>query len=594
MMKRTPKIRATPKSGVTEAGAVPNALSSEGAAPQRHDDMHKKRTLVLSVPTRLEGLAAVLLALAALVFLGMSAHALYQFPTPDSYRWYGDETIAWMLLGWKHMIAHGQLTVPIALGSTLIHPPGLLLGSPWLTAFVYGLPEILMPPQFDPVSIGRTVSFIVALATIVLIGWAGFRLKWTASITILVIALLAALRAFTFASHSARYDIITGFAVLAFVIFFAIRVGERFWERPRRDANFAFWFGLTWVLLAITVSPHADALLLLPAILVAWYFGLLDKIRNVLSLFAGAIIGIALLAILYLAINHHLDLMGIAAGGNRAGGYLQHLPVMKLFSWPAQRHQLGVKLFYLWREAPPFTIILPLIAASEFLLLLRRQCHPVTLFLTICLACVLAGAAFLQSALPYYLSHFLPLAAATFGAHLHEWTRDEAPSSMWLRPIVAILSLVIIAEIFGLWLPELSNAGRMGKRLDEANTAAVEAAMEFASRTWPPGTGHPVVLAQAPAVHELLRDTSLRVMSEAFLFFPLHPGAPVDSVIREQHVNYILDYNKPITAEYDRVVHSEQPVFQRVGQLLDRTVDYFHDTASELDTLTMYEVDTTR
>ena len=569
-----------------------NSASFEVPEKGSRLEMHKKKTLILSVPERLEGLAALLLALSAIVFLGMSAHTLYQFPTPDSYRWYGDETVTWMLLGWKNMIAQGRLVVPIALESALLHPPGLLLGSPWLTAFVYGVPQVLFPPKFDPVSIGRTVSFVVAIATVVLIGWMGYRSKWRATVTILAITLLVSTRGFTFASHSARYDIITGFAVLAYVLFFTVRIGERFTERPLRNSLFAFWFGFLTLLMGLTISVHAGALIILPAIFFAWYFGLLEKFWNLISLVTGAILGFGLLSLVYTAINHHLVIVGLAGGGNQANSYLQHLPITHPFSWSAQSHQLGAKLYYLWHEAPPFAIILPLIAVSEILLLILRKPHSVTLFLTISLVCVLLGAIFFQSTLPYYLSHFLPVIVVTFAAHLHEWTGEETTSGVWLRPIVAIASLVIVIYIFWIWLPELSNAGRMGKQLDDANTAAVEAAVEFASRSWEPGMHHPLMLAQAPAIHELLRDTGLRTMSEAFLFFPLHSGESVDSVIHAVHVNYIIDYNKPMTAEYDRVVHAERPIFQRAGPLLDRTLDYFHDTTSERDTLTMYEVDT--
>jgi hypothetical protein len=53
-------------------------------------------------------------------------------------------------------------------------------------------------------------------------------------------------------------------------------------------------------------------------------------------------------------------------------------------------------------------------------------------------------------------------------------------------------------------------------------------------------------------------------------------------------VDYILDYDRPMTPEYARAIAAAIPVFSRTGPLLDRTVDYFHDTTSEIDTLTLY------
>ncbi|HZK75584.1 MAG TPA: hypothetical protein VFD13_01635, partial [Candidatus Kapabacteria bacterium] len=549
--------------------------------------MRKKKTLMLSVPERLEGLAVVVLAIAALTFLGISAHALYLYPVPDSYRWYGDET--WLLLGWKNLIAHGHMVIPVALQSAIVKSPGLWLGSGWFTALWYGLPQLLFPPPFDPISIGRSVSFLFAFATFFLIGFAGYRLRLSASITAFSIVLLMITRAMTFASHSARYDMITGFAVVAFIAFFAIRVSPNSPDQPRKhrprcSRRFAFWLGCVAFLACLTISPHAGALLLLPTVFIAWYFGAFRTARHTLSLVAGVCIAFAALAVVYLLANHELALTGIASGDNETSAYLRHLPIMHLFSWSAERHQLGAKLDYLWDEAPAFAFVFLLIALSEILLLMRRVHHEATLFLTICLACVLLSGAIFQSTLPYYISYFLPLAALTFAAHLQEWAK-----SVWLHPTVAVVSLLLTAEIFAIRLPELSNAATMGKRLDDANIAAVQAAIEQTSRNWEPGAVHPLILAQGPAIHELLRDTTIRVMSEAFLFFPLRRELP-DSVIAHADVNYILDYGKPMTPEYEVAIRKWKPIFFRSGTLLDRTLDYFHDTASELDTLTLYQV----
>ena len=98
----------------------------------------------------------LLLAISVLMLLAMSLHTLFQFPVIDSFRWYGDET--WMMLSWKQMISHGRLTVPIALGSELLSPPGVLLGSPWLAAAVYGIPQWIVSASTDIVNVGRSVS----------------------------------------------------------------------------------------------------------------------------------------------------------------------------------------------------------------------------------------------------------------------------------------------------------------------------------------------------------------------------------------------------------------------------------------------------
>jgi hypothetical protein len=105
----------------------------------------------------------------------------------------------------------------------------------------------------------------------------------------------------------------------------------------------------------------------------------------------------------------------------------------------------------------------------------------------------------------------------------------------------------------------------------------------------------PLVFAQGPAIHELLRDTNIRVMSESFIFFPLpqernQPLQTTDSVFSHARVAYVLDYNKPMTSEYETAVRRGTPIFSRIGPLIDRSVDYFHDSTSEIDTLTLYRM----
>jgi hypothetical protein len=301
-----------------------------------------------------------------------------------------------------------------------------------------------------------------------------------------------------------------------------------------------------------------------------------------------------LLVALYVIFNHSFSVAGGIATDNQFGSVLSNLPIRRLFSWSAQSHQLWAKGFYLWNEAPLFAFAFGIILISEVILLVTKRPHRVTTFVTVCLLLCTLVVLFVQSTLPYYLFYLLPLTALAFALHLQEWNRMT-----WSAAIIVGASLAISATIWLQGLPELSHAGRIGKRIAEANTAAVQAAIEATSREWEPGAPRPLVLAQGSAVHELLRDTTMRVMNESFLFFPLkrmsgYPPDSPDTIIAHGRVNYILDYNKPMTREYEAAVRRGVPIFSRIGPLLDRTVNYFHDTASEIDTLTLYQVDSSK
>lgn len=518
-----------------------------------------------------------MLVILVLIFIRTSALSLYVFPVPDSYRWYGDETQTWMLLGWKNLLAHGRLTLPIALGSTLEQAPGLLLGSAWIPAIFYGLPQILLSSDIDPITIGRTVTFVFAIATILMIVWAGRRTRAPLSAVLLSLGLLITSRSFSFASHSARYDMITGFALMAFVSGYWVQTVHQ-----QRSRFFSLVFGFIATVTAMAVSPHLEVLVLMPALYAAWYFGCFRNGKHLISLAGGVLIAIVIFVGVYMAANRHVNIGGTLSEENQAGAYISNLPIMHPFSWSAQSHQLGAKLYYVWHEAPAFAFVLPLILLSTIVLAAQRKLSDEVRFLTICLGGAMLSAVYLQSTLPYYLVHLLPLATLTLVAHLAAWR-----SMIWMRSLLGLSALALAAHIYFVAEPELVHASRLGRRIDEANTAAVQAAIEQESRLWQRSKLKPLVLAQGPSVHELLRDTSIRLMTESFIFFPAKKE-PVDSTIAREGVDYILDYNRPMTPEYARTIAGAIPIFSRSGPLLDRSVDYFHDTTSENDTLTLY------
>jgi len=329
--------------------------------------------------------------------------------------------------------------------------------------------------------------------------------------------------------------------------------------------------------------------LLLPvALFTAWKAGAFRSWRYVVSFLSGAALGLAALIAVYAISNHSFSILGQIKADNQFGSVLSNLPIRRFFSYSAQSHQLWAKQYYLWHEATLFAFALPLIIISEVALLITKRPHATTGFITVCLFLSILSAILLQSTLPYYLIHLLPLIALTFAAQMNEWRKWPITF-----PTMSIANILLATFIAVRLIPEINHAAVMSKRIGEANSAAVQAAFEEEGRFREHNGVRPIVLAQAPAIHELLRDTSLRVMSEAFLFFPERRELP-DSTFARIGVKYIIDYNRPMTPEYEVAVRHAIPIFSRTGTFLDRTIDYFHDTTSELDTLTMYELDSAK
>src|SRR4051812_31430565 len=105
-----------------------------------------------------------LLVTAVLSLLILQFSSLCIFPTPNSLRWYGDET--WLMSEAHSQITTGVVRYPMALGSTLEHSKGVVLSMTWLSSLLYGLPIALI--HADPLSIGRTVTAALSLLLLIL------------------------------------------------------------------------------------------------------------------------------------------------------------------------------------------------------------------------------------------------------------------------------------------------------------------------------------------------------------------------------------------------------------------------------------------
>jgi hypothetical protein len=283
--------------------------------------------------------------------------------------------------------------------------------------------------------------------------------------------------------------------------------------------------------------------------------------------------------------NPQVTLIGETSHGSQFLSVLNNLPIRHPFSYSAQSRQLSAKVYYLWTYAPAFCLLLPAIFVSELVLRIRDQVDHTRSFITGALLALVFGALFLQSTLPYYLIHVLPLITLTSAVHMQAWYRTALLHKV--LPVAGLLSVLAVLGTSGL---ELHRAQELGRQLTVENTAAVQAAIEQASRQWNSKDTKPLILGQGPALHDLLRDTSYRVMSEAFLFFP-ERAETTETVLRRMGVDYIIDYHRPMTPEYQAAVTSLGiPVFRRSGWFLDRSADYFEGKNLSLDTLTLYQV----
>src|ERR1035437_2380583 len=174
---------------------------------------------------RLEGLATAIVALLIVIVLVAQARLLYIFPQPDSARWWGDET--GQMIELRTELHDGFARIPTGLGSSVAITNGLVRGNSWLAAAIYGVPSIIFSNDADLVSIGRTVTFILALLLLFLMYGLMRTLRAPPLLALFALLLLVSTRSFFFASHAARLDMAAGATVLAFTWYLASRYERR-------------------------------------------------------------------------------------------------------------------------------------------------------------------------------------------------------------------------------------------------------------------------------------------------------------------------------------------------------------------------------
>src|SRR5665213_1616735 len=199
-----------------------------------------------------------LLVVLVILMLAAQARLLYVFPQPDSARWWGDET--GQMLELRTELEGGFARIPTGLGSSVAITNGLVRGNSWLAAVVYGVPAIIFSSETDLVTIGRTVTFVLALLLLFVLYSMLRKFHAPPLLAIFATLLLVSTRSFFFASHAARLDIAAGLTVLGFVWYLASRY-ERFREgRWTPSARWYFGYGIAVVFFA-TLSIHLVTLL---------------------------------------------------------------------------------------------------------------------------------------------------------------------------------------------------------------------------------------------------------------------------------------------------------------------------------------------
>src|SRR5665213_3267167 len=154
---------------------------------------------------------AFLVLVGALVVFALQLRTLYTVPVYDSVRWGGDET--WLMREFGDQASHGVMSYPESFGGGQ-RTDGVLAGSMWVDALIYGATGNLFFPAHDYVSVGRTVTALLALLLIASIYFILRKLRVSPLLASASVLLVVACQGFVWAAHSARYDLLTGLALI--------------------------------------------------------------------------------------------------------------------------------------------------------------------------------------------------------------------------------------------------------------------------------------------------------------------------------------------------------------------------------------------
>ncbi len=226
---------------------------------------------------------AALLALTAVVLL-INVRYLYTTPVVNTDTWWcGDET--WLMGEYHHFITTGHYSNPFAPGSVFSQCTGLLFGSCYVTAALYGLPLLWIKTQ--TVDVGRTLTWIFAVLTLFAIWNIAKPYRIGPMVRAYGCLLLAGTVCFFITSHSARPDMLVGLTLLILTGCLPLIT-----QKPFRNRDVFLGFLLP---LGFLVNGHVTILSFLMIGYIAWTSGIFKSKKLILRMAGAAVAGFVLL-----------------------------------------------------------------------------------------------------------------------------------------------------------------------------------------------------------------------------------------------------------------------------------------------------------
>ncbi len=510
----------------------------------------------------------IFLVVATVVVLILNYRFLYTTPFPNTWVWWiGDET--WLLAQSKEFVLSGHYINPLAPGSEFAHCSGLLFGSCYVAAAIYGVPQLFI--HGSTVDLGRTISFLIGVLTLVALWLLARRYEVPAIVRTFGIALLASTISFFMASHSARTDMLAGLTLMVFTGILPLIA-------DRRNASIILGMVLP---LGLLVNGHVAIL----SFLMVGYLMFTPRcnIQKLVVAAAVACGGFFLLFLAQVLLQGSTNIFGPFSGSSVM------MPVLHITHLKTDLANIESR-FQIAQEWAPGVVGLSAIVALASIAKFRSINFTIQeKRLLISTALVILSATVLEFYWERYLIFVLPTIVLAMLLIWNSVLRTLAKTAKAL-----FIGLTILCLGFGLWsyYGKASRFSIVGETVTNANTQAVESALQAIHSR---GAGVVRVFTTVPT-EAVAMDDSCTVITPVMFVAPIDTSLTREQIWKNANIQYAIvcdaAHRDRDWDDIDTHIYGSKPtlIFERVGPFSDigRT-EYDPADLKNLDTLRVYE-----
>ncbi len=452
----------------------------------------------------------------------------------------------------------------------------------WATAIFYGIPAALVSPQrMDIVLLGRSITAVFAVTLLVALYEIVRKLTADRLLGLFSVCLLLTSRSFLFTSHSARYDILSALAIVV-GIYLLLRMSQPLTTIKAGVVGFG-------VAATMLITIHVMIALALASFINVLYHSRKQRARSFIAFVAGMLAFLVVLVVIS-ALRGQFSLLGSAGSGSFALN-IHDIPALRIYSRSVQFANIAQRWSMFNSYGFGYLVMIGAVALTAMIQYFRKVGTFSVSVGAVTIAVVLGSWFEFESAAPSsYIIYMLPVlslaVALAMKRVLHEQPR-----------IIGIALASILLFVFA--FRDVPGARGKGYRLMTSNSLAVSAALAEAEQL--DSVHYPLVLTFNPAVHEVMRDTNVLLMTTHFIEYAT-AAQSVDSVLRGAGVDYVLLYASALKPDYMREVgpirtalaRTATPIWERPGYFTDIGRSYFDTTLGLHDTVRLYHINKTK